>query len=111
MTARADVVGIIDGEALFTGDEGRPTVSFMLADDQRALSQHGLVLPARFAWCQVICRPGETAEVAASLRPGSLVAVGGVLEVVRPSAESQGADAVLVSLIADSLRPLSGAIE
>jgi hypothetical protein len=111
MAARAEVVGIIDGETLLTGDEGRPTVSFMLADDQRALSHYGLVLPARFSWCQVICRPGETAEVAASLRPGTWVAVVGVLKVIRPSMESQGTDAVLVSLIADSLRPLSAATE
>lgn len=81
-------------------------VSFVLADDQRALSDDGLIVRARVAWCQVICQSTDTADAAGALRSGSEVAVRGELDVLRATPASQGSDAVLVSLIADSFQIL-----
>lgn len=109
MTARAEVIGLVDGEVLFTGPVGRPIVSFVLADEQRALSDDGLIVRARVAWCQVICQSADTAEAAGSLRSGSEIVVRGELNVLRATPASQCSDAVLVSLIADSVQFLGPA--
>lgn len=109
MTARAEVIGAVDGEVLLTGPVERPVVSFVLADDQRALSDDGLIVRVRVAWCQVICQSADTAEAAGSLRSGIEVAVRGELSVLRATPASQGSDAVLVSLMADSVQILGPA--
>lgn len=98
------MIGVVDGEVLLTGPVESPMVSFVLADDQRALSDDGLVVRARVAWCQVICQSADTAKAASSLRSGIEVAVRGELSVLRATPASQGSDAVLVSLIADSIQ-------
>jgi len=101
------VIGVVDGEALLTGPAGHPIVSFVLSDDQHALTDGGLVVRAQLGWCQVICRSAGTAEVAGSLRPGSEVRVRGELSILRAAPVSRESDAVLVSLIAECLQVLA----
>lgn len=98
MTARADVVGVVQGEAFVTVWNGRTVASFVLADDQEVVSDAGHIVSAEVGWCQVLCLDGATIDVAASFQPGDEVAVAGVLKLTRPD---PGSDAVLVTLVAD----------
>lgn len=103
MTAEAKVTGTVDGE-LFCSTVGEvTTVSFVLADHQRALQPNGLIIDTRVAWCQVLCRTQELIESVAALKPGDWVTVRGALSVLRPALAGSQCDLVLVSLVAEDV--------
>lgn len=109
MTAEAQIAGVVEGGIFRTGVGVLSAVSFMLADDQRALTNDGVVVSARVAWCQVVCRSMETMLEAVALTPGDEVTVRGALEVVRPTPDIAQCDAVLVTLVADDIEAVTGA--
>lgn len=104
MTVRIEVSGTVEGEVLHWVAEGVPAVSFMLADDQHALSASGRVVPTRVAWCQVVCQSEDALGKAGSLKPGEEVVVRGSLKVVRPSTAEAQSDLVLLTLVADQVQ-------
>lgn len=106
MPGRATLEGVVSGEVFCVDSADRTHVSFVLEDDQRVLSEDGLVVPARIAWCQIICRSEESSGAARTLRPGDTVTVSGALSVVRLTPPDRGLDSVLVSLEAGVVRVL-----
>ncbi|WP_426738242.1 hypothetical protein [Plantibacter sp. 2H11-2] len=108
MVAWIHMVGRVIGSTLVTETDREAVASFIIADEQSALDEAGRTTATLLPWCQVVCTGAALVSYARSLAPGDEMTVRGELMIQKQGALTDTSDAVLVSVLAESMHVTSG---